>query len=177
MRRTPRTSSILAFSVALPLALALGRSEARAEQRVARAFTETPPEPPSSGPTSAAPQPTAAELEAAAARDREARLTREPQIKSRGMVVGGGVLIGLGVVSLVASVPFFAESAGCSGDFCGFYTAFGAGFALTSVVFLGIGVPLVVAGSAKKRDVADGPAIPAAAIRIGPGSAALEWRF
>lgn len=117
------------------------------------------------------PEPTAAEIEAAG------KSAPEPERYSTGMMYGGGVLITLGAGAAVAAIVFFGEGASCHGDFCGFYTGFGAGFAATSVLLLGVGIPLAVVGSEVLPPKKGKPTAARPEIRIGPGSAALEWRF
>jgi hypothetical protein len=100
----------------------------------------------------------------------------KPQRRSTGMMIGGGVMIGLGVVSTGASIPFFVEAGGCRGDFCGFYTAFGAGFLGLGVVLLSIGVPVALVGAATVTPDSTA-AITRPSLRIGPGTATLQWQF
>jgi hypothetical protein len=91
------------------------------------------------------------------------------------MMVGGGIMITLGVAAAVTSIVFFSQSAGCRGDFCGFNTAFGAGFAGLGVLLLGAGIPVAVVGAAKVTPKSS--AVTRPALHLGPGTATFEWQF
>lgn len=91
-------------------------------------------------------------------------------------MVGGIVMTSLGIVSTGVSVPFFIEAAGCGGDFCGYYVAFGSGFALTGILLMAIGIPLWVSGGAEVPPN-ESTAAPRLRVTAGPGSAGIALQF